>query len=422
MEQSLHSAENDAIDKLSPTKVLSSQQNDLKQAIRAFCLAHRQDEHAVFLIEGDAGTGKSIVLNSIFNEIQSLSRQKEKNSPFYGMQNYLVVNHPEMMKLYKNISEQFPYLKKKDFERPTTFINRMQKAGKRADILFIDEAHLLLTRSDKYNHFEQNNHLEELIRLSRITVVVFDEKQVLKFKSCWNRDLLKKLVGPYPVQTYFLTQQFRVQANADVQEWISAFCQKIIRPMPAKQTFDLRFFDDAQSLYDLLCRKNAEHGLSRMLATYDYPYRLDGHDHFIHEGRFHLRWDRSKPDEKLPWAERPDTIEEVGSVYTVQGFDLNYVGLILGPSVLYDASTDGIRIDTSKYEDGAAFAGRDGLTDPESVKERIMLNAMNVLMTRAVHGLYIYAHDPALRRKLMEIQAERDYASARVTKNPVPEG
>lgn len=78
MEQSLHSAENDAIDKLSPTKVLSSQQNDLKQAIRAFCLAHRQDEHAVFLIEGDAGTGKSIVLNSIFNEIQSLSRQKEK--------------------------------------------------------------------------------------------------------------------------------------------------------------------------------------------------------------------------------------------------------------------------------------------------------------------------------------------------------
>lgn len=408
MEQGFHSVKNEAIDKLSPTKVLSPQQNDLKQAIRAFCLAHRQDERAVFLIEGDAGTGKSIVLNSIFNEIQSLSRQKEKKSPFYGMQNYLVVNHPEMMKLYKNISEQFSYLKKKDFERPTTFINRMRKAGKTADILFIDEAHLLLTRSDKYNHFEQDNHLEELIQLSRITVIVFDEKQVLKFKSCWNRELLQKLVGSYPVQTYHLTQQFRVQAHADVQDWISAFCHKIIQPMPAKQTFDFRFFDDAQSLYALLCSRNAEYGLSRMLATYDYPYRLDGQDHFIQEGRFYLRWDRSKPDEKLPWAERPDTIDEVGSVYTVQGFDLNYVGLILGPSVLYDAVTDGVRIDTRRYEDGAAFAGREGLADPERVKEQIMLNAINVLMTRAVHGLYIYAHDPALRRKLMEIQAERN--------------
>ncbi|MCG0994890.1 DUF2075 domain-containing protein [Acetobacter indonesiensis] len=408
MEQGVSECLNKAIDKLSPEKKLSLQQNDLKQAIKTFCLAHQNDDHAIFLIEGDAGTGKSIVLNSIFNEIQNLSRNKNENSPFYGMKNYLVVNHPEMIKLYKNISENFPYLKKKDFERPTTFINKMIKDKTKADIVFVDEAHLLLTKSDNYNHFKQNNHLEELIKLSRITILVFDEKQVLKFKSCWDQGLLNTLVHAYPVETYHLSQQFRVQANTDVQEWIKAFYNYKINSMPRKQNFDFRFFNDAQDLYDLIRQKNNEYGLCRMLATYDYAYKLDGQDHFITEGRFHLRWDRSKPDEKLPWAERTDTIEEVGSVYTVQGFDLNYVGLILGPSVLYDEETDHIKIDSSRYEDSAAFTGRDGISDPEDVKQKIMLNAINVLMTRAVHGLYIYASDAALRKKLMQIQAERD--------------
>lgn len=137
-----------------------------------------------------------------------------------------------------------------------------------------------------------------------------------------------------------------------------------------------------------------------MLATYDYPYTLDGKDHFITEGRFHLRWDRSLPQEPLAWAERPDTIEEVGSVYTVQGFDLNYAGVILGPSVGWDEASQRIRIDTGRYEDRAAFAGQQGLDDPEQIRQAIMLNAINVLMTRPTRGLYLYASDPALRRQL----------------------
>lgn len=137
-----------------------------------------------------------------------------------------------------------------------------------------------------------------------------------------------------------------------------------------------------------------------MISTYDYPYRLDGEDHFIEEGRFRLRWDRSKPDEKLPWAERPDTIDEVGSVYTIQGFDLNYAGVILGPSLSYDAQTDSIRVDPARYEDSAAFQGQSGIVAPQMAKERIILNALNVLLTRGMKGLYLYAHDPALRERL----------------------
>ncbi|GCD57464.1 hypothetical protein WSS15_21930 [Acetobacter pasteurianus] len=398
---------NNAKKKLSPFQKLSSAQEALKKDILEFCKAHQKDEHAIFVIEGDAGTGKSLVINSIFNDLQCMARSCQDEDCFSGKENYLIVNHPEMMKLYTNISEDFPYIRKKDFERPTTFINKMNKLEKRADVVLIDEAHLLLTRPDKYNRFNQNNHLEEIIKLARIVILVFDEKQVLKFKSYWNKNTLSEILNGFPVETFYLTDQFRMHANADVLEWIKNFCSKKVTTFPKKQNFDFRCFDDAQEMYALIKQKNSQCGLSRIVATYDYPYRLDGKEHFIDEGRFHLRWDLSKPDEKLPWAERPDTINEVGSVYTVQGFDLNYVGLILGPSVMYDAQADCLRLDPTRYEDGAAFTGKDGLAQPEQVKEQIMLNAINVLMTRAVRGLYLYAHDPALRKKLRQEQLLR---------------
>ncbi|MDX5628938.1 MULTISPECIES: DUF2075 domain-containing protein [unclassified Brenneria] len=403
---------NQASFKLSPEKALSGEQNALKRNIEDFLNTHRHDRHAFFVIHGEAGTGKSVLLNAIFRDIQTHARLQPRH-PLYGSENYLLVNHPEMLKAYKNATDNQPSLRKKDYERPTTFINRMDKRGAIADIVLVDEAHLLLTRRDSYNHFFYDNHLDEIIRLARIVVLVFDERQVLKFKSLWSESQLSRMMNQWPHDVYVLQHQFRMRADAAVQRWIRAFCQRKLQPLPSsavaggKSDFEIRIFDDAQAMYDAVKEKNAASGLSRMLSTYDYPYRLDGQDYFIAEGRFRLRWDRSKPSERLPWAEREDTIDEVGSVYTVQGFDLNYVGLILGPSVAWDAQRKEIVLDPARYEDSAAFQGKARIDNSEAVKERIMLNAINVLMTRAIHGLYLYAHDEKLRTVLMSLQNER---------------
>lgn len=39
--------------------------------------------------------------------------------------------------------------------------------------------------------------------------------------------------------------------------------------------------------------------------------------------------------------------------------------------------------------------------------EELLKNELNVLLTRGVHGLYIYAVDPELRGRLLEAQRER---------------
>lgn len=40
------------------------------------------------------------------------------------------------------------------------------------------------------------------------------------------------------------------------------------------------------------------------------------------------------------WAEKPMSIDEVGSTFTIQGFDLNYAGVIIGPSITYREGED----------------------------------------------------------------------------------
>lgn len=394
--------------KLSPLASLSDEQRALKRAVDGFLSVHRRDEHALMVIEGAAGTGKSVFLHALFSDLQTRARHPV-DDPLHGFKNLLLVNHPEMLKAYKNAAEGQSCLRKKDYERPTTFINRMHKTGGRADIILVDEAHLLLTRADKYNHFIQDNQLDEIVKLARIVVLVFDGKQSLKFKSLWREGDLQQVLARWPHELHVLRHQVRMRADAAVQRWITGFCQRRILPLPVAprdDAFQVKIFDDAQRMYEDIQAKNASGGLSRMLSTYDYPYRLDGRDYFIEEGAFRLRWDRVKPDERLPWAEREDTIDEVGSVYTVQGFDLNYVGLILGPTVTWDDERQEIVLKPAKYQDGAAFQGQAGFNRQEvdRVKEQIMLNALNVLMTRAIYGLYLYAHDGALRKKLLSLR------------------
>ncbi|MBC1290780.1 DUF2075 domain-containing protein [Listeria booriae] len=403
--ESLEDLRNKDVFKLSPYKELSAEQMDLKYHIIDYCKKHINDEqHSIFFIEGDAGTGKSVVLSSTFNTIQDLSY--DKSSKLYGTKNYLLVNHQEMLKTYKEISESLPNLKKKSFMKPTSFINQQIKSdAATADIVFVDEAHLLLSKKDSYNNFNQDNHLEEIIKQSKITIVVFDRRQVLKLKSYWDSKMLDSIKKGLHSEVFMLTNQFRIQAEERVLNWIDAFSNKKVLDLPdnKKDSFELKIFSDADKMYQEIRKKNEEYGLSRLVATFDYMHKKDGQDYFIEEGKLKLPWNRTHY--KNTWAEQECTIDEVGSIYTIQGFDLNYVGVILGPSVSYNFEKQELEIITTKYEDLEAFRGRDDISKDKmsEIKQQIILNSINVLMKRGINGLYIYASDPKLQQKLMSL-------------------
>jgi uncharacterized protein len=397
--------ENKDIFKLSPFKELSTDQIELKDKIINICENHINDEKPfVFLIKGEAGTGKSVVLSAVFNRIQELS--KEKSSVLYNRNNFLLVNHTEMLKTYYKIAGKVRALKKKNFNKPTPFINQQKNSNQSADIVFVDEAHLLLTRPDSFNNFKENNHLEEIIKYSKIVILVFDDKQVLKMKSYWDENKLLSLVDSRRSEEYILRNQFRMRASHSMISWIDHFIEKKITTIPQEEEFDFRVFDSAAKMYREICTKNKEFGLARMVSTFDYVHKKDGEIYYIKEDFLKLPWNTTEGD--TTWAEREDTIGEVGSIYTIQGFDLNYVGVILGPSVSYDEKYDELKIITENYKDTEAFRGKDNFNDPENVKEKIILNSINVLLKRGIKGLYIFASDTKLRTRLIKLYQDRN--------------
>lgn len=404
---SQHVIENKDIFKLSPFKELSLEQLDLKEKVLQFCeeqVKSQQNEYgSLFVIQGEAGVGKSVVLSSIFNTIQEYT--SEASSPLYKTDNFLVVNHEEMYKTYKGIAAQLKHLKAKNFAKPTPLINQLTKQDNRADIILVDEAHLLLTRPDTYNNFYGENQLEELLKLAKVVVMVYDSDQVLKLKSLWQELTLESLCEKSSNTEYFqLTNQFRMQANDEVIEWINQFKQKRLLPLPYDEGYELKVFTTLKEMHEAIIEKNQIHGLSRVVATFDYLHKKDGGVYYIKadQGGYQIPWNIT--DSKYTWAEKTSTVNEAGSIYTIQGFDLNYVGVILGPSITYDSQSDELVIKTDAYKDIGAYSGTEGIENVEAAKERIILNSLNILMKRGIKGLFLYASDDALREQLIKYQ------------------
>lgn len=75
------------------------------------------DSHSVAIIQGAAGTGKSVVLMELVRQYMTDKHYKTS----------LVVNHPELYKAYQDIAESIPNMKVNAIRRPTSLINYAQK-------------------------------------------------------------------------------------------------------------------------------------------------------------------------------------------------------------------------------------------------------------------------------------------------------
>lgn len=394
------------LDSIMPNKDLTNEQQQVFDQILKFSqTAVQNNTKALFQLNGDAGTGKSVILTKLFLTLE----QDAKNpaSKLARTNNYFLVNHPELLKVYQENAGDFKDLRKNRFMRPTSFINKMHKENKTADVVVIDEAHLLLSESDNYNNFTQKNQLAEIIKLSKVVIFVYDQRQVLKLKSYWSQTLIDEFVLKMGLsyRSATLTTQMRMQAPTSVVSWIDDLTENLTLDtdeitqnddeivLKNTQNYDFRIFSDAEKMYQRLIKQNDQVGESRIVATADYPSTLDGKKHFVNEGNFHLPWDQYNYS-KTTWAQKEETINEIGSIYTVQGFDLQYVAVIMGPSVQY-AGNGKIGIDISQYEDQEAFKKRhdNDIDSVNDVKRSIIINSMNVLLKRGIKGCYVYFHD-----------------------------
>ena len=76
---------------------LTIAQAALKQKIHNFIMANYQaDKTHLLIVSGDAGSGKSVVLDAAFAQLQQAARAGV--GPLAGTDNKLLVNHNEVLK------------------------------------------------------------------------------------------------------------------------------------------------------------------------------------------------------------------------------------------------------------------------------------------------------------------------------------
>jgi uncharacterized protein len=89
---------------------------------------------------------------------------------------------------------------------------------------------------------------------------------------------------------------------------------------------------------------------------------------------------------EVHWAYDPRGIEQIGCVYTAQGFEFDYVGVIWGPDLAYDSTNEAWRGNREASHDQVVRGSGERFID-------LVKNTYRVLLSRGLKGCYVYFMD-----------------------------
>ena len=147
---------------------------------------------------------------------------------------------------------------------------------------------------------------------------------------------------------------------------------------------------------------NKANNKARVVAGYcwDWVSRRfpDQPDIVISEHAYAKKWNLGS-DGSL-WVMAPNSVDEVGCIHTCQGLELDYVGVIIGPDLVY---RDGRIVSdaTKRASSDQSVKGLKSMLKADSasalaLSDAIVKNTYRTLMTRGMKGCYVYCTDPAL--------------------------
>jgi DUF2075 family protein len=85
------------------------------------------------------------------------------------------------------------------------------------------------------------------------------------------------------------------------------------------------------------------------------------------------------------WANQNEGVNQLGCIYSIQGWETDYVGVIIGPDLDFDAQNDCLRVIPGKTHDV-----------PMDNCDLLVRNIYRVLLTRGKKGCYIFAYNPGV--------------------------
>jgi hypothetical protein len=396
------------------------------------------ERRMVFLVTGGAGTGKSAIGLQLKAELEAEGRS---------------VRYASGSRAFNGaIQEHVGYGDREFKETFTYFSNFVTPPDPPLDVLICDEAHRLRERStNRFWKPEQQAtrpQVEELIEASRLTVFFLDEGQCVRPNEVGTVELIEDAAQRLGagIRRYELREQFRCGGSDAYIRWVRAMLG-VTDGEPEPWTPDgLMHVEVADSPEELerIIRTEAMSGASaRMVAGYCWPWtkpigrerRLEPD---VRIGDWHRPWNADSdafcadgaPPSKI-WSVHEAGLGQIGCVYTAQGLEWDWCGVIMGDDMV---RRDGQWVfrrgkEVKDHESGVKRVGVPGSFDPKvragSVDDedfaRLIRHAYHVLLTRASRATVLYSTDEETREYLKGLVGETPIHGLRPSWENLPE-
>jgi hypothetical protein len=381
-----------------PTYVLLDEQkvafNDILGRVRSSRL---NGERTVFLVRGGPGTGKSVIAVNLIGELARLG---------------YTVNHATGSKAFtetlrsvvgKRASAVFSYYRNYSVAEPDGL-----------EVLVLDEAHRVRETSD--NRFTKQAsksgkaQVDELVAAAKTTVFFIDDLQVVRPGEVGSSPLIReaaKRAGARLVE-HELETQFRCGGSDHYVSWVANLLDLERTPdvmwMPGVE-FEFDVVDSPEELEALIRMRHNEGYSARLAAGFCWKWsdpRQDGTlESDVKIGPWSMPWN-ARPDagrlapgipKSNNWATEAGGVDQVGCVYTAQGFEYDYAGVIVGRDLIWRSREGWIGRPAFSQDNGVTRKlASSGCSFVELAK-----NTYRVLLTRGLRGCYVFFEDEPTR-------------------------
>ena len=444
--QSKPDIENSDLYKYSPFKQLNEEQENVVTSLSERIISSLSDKKSPlqeFIIQGGAGTGKTILAVYLIKLIADYSSERpitteEDALPLTQaatkrpLRIGIVIPQSSLRQTIKRVFKSVDGLSDKmvlsPFDVPKIVLNENAKY----DLLIVDEAHRLNRFSTQANgsvfkmyrdnnrarygesdkEGDQHNQLDWMRTCSKNLVLLLDPTQAVRpadmSSKVWESVIAESITN----KLYFqLHSQMRMKLS-EIDKY-KALIDALFGDRPIEESdvpdfsgYDFRIFTNFKEMHEALTRREEEYGLSRMVAGYAWPWiskgdKSDSAPYDFELDGVSMRWNRTVES----CVHSPSAFQEVGSIHTIQGYDLNYAGVIIGADVELDESGK-YRVNKNNYHDKRGKANNkvaNEKTTPERLR-RYVANIYKVLLTRGIRGTYIYAEPSGLAERFHQVQ------------------
>ena len=393
-----------------PTYVLLDEQRVVFNSICARVSQARDlDYKAVFIVRGGPGTGKSVLA---LNLIAALSED--------GLVTHHATGSAAFTKTIRKIvgtraAAQFKYF--------NSYLNAEENE---IDVLICDEAHRI--RHHSWNRFSKKTardvdrpQLDELMTVARVGVFFIDDLQTVRATEIGRSSEIRSFAESIEARIfdYELDVQFRCGGSDGFVRWIENTLQmrRTANALwTAEEDFDFRIVDSPQTLDAMIRERAAEGHTARMTAGYCWPWSKPNPDGPLVPDVRIDGWSRpwnAKPDAGrlapgIPkshlWASEPGGLDQVGCIYTAQGFEFEYAGVIWGDDLIYRPRRGWL----GRLEESHDRGLKQGVSPGEFTA--LVKNTYRVLLSRGLKGCYVYFTDEQTRN-FVESRIDRPYVT-----------